>query len=135
MAYVLILLSLFGIFGRRRHVAQPPARQAQAGRWYTTPHWADGYWTKTDFSGFVDYLWQNQRHTPNDEAYWKAIYRRRMEQYPFDPWVWDWPGRKDSDVTWHVEIPKDSDKPPERPPQRKWIPDYDPFAPGQKYNL
>ncbi len=159
MIYVLVLLSCFGIFGRRHRQPAPAARRAPVEgvdnghyvwvggpegywkwewttyKWVETPHWQDGYWKKSDFSGFVDYLWENQQHTPNDEAYWKAIYRKRIEGYPLEPWVWDWPGRNKTDITWHVEVPKDSDKPPENP--KRWIrqESYNSLWPGQRGNL
>lgn len=144
MRIVILILMLCWPFGRRQVVApqQRPVAQRELGqngqtirRWYEkTPHWEDGYWTKTDYSGFVDYLWKNQNHVPNDEAYWKAIYRKRMEGYPFEPWVWDWPGRKPTDKTWHIEAFK-AGKPPDKPKRYELQESYSPYWPGQRENL
>jgi hypothetical protein len=116
---LLILATLCGIFGRDRQAApqRPPiAKPAAAGKWFVTPHYEDGRWVE---------------HTAQQMADKTGI--KAWAQYPFSSYRWEWPGITDQDTTWIVEGPPGKQQP--RPKPREWIPEYDPFLPGQRGNL
>jgi hypothetical protein len=102
-------------FGNRRRSA-PPAPQRAAGRWEYVPHIKDGYWVE---------------YTPEQMA--KQTGLRAWKQYPFSRYVWEWKGYKLGDDTIMRErFPNEKQDKPKSP---YWVPAYDQFAPGQKYNL
>lgn len=124
MRTLLIILILCWPFGNRRRVAPiQPQQQRASGHWQHCPHWEDGYWVKAQWKIVTD----------EKDEYWREVYRRRIEGYPFQLYEWTWPGKRDGDETLWIEWPKHET--PKKPPKSQWIPDYDPFAPGQKYNL
>lgn len=106
---------LFLPFGRHRHYSPPqPARPS--GHWEKCPHWSDGYWVE---------------YTPEKMADITGIPQWRG--YIFSRYLWEWPGYKVGDRTWTCETFKG--KKLDKPKPWEWVPDYDPFLPGTRYNL
>jgi len=122
MKIVVMILMVCWPFGGRR-TQQPPIQRhsVRAGMWFTTPHYDDGYW--------VEYAWKKGSGLVRVDDADPTI----NPGYPFHHYRWELPGYLESATTWHFEdFPG---KIPAKPERKKFIPDYDPFLPGTRFNL
>ena len=114
--WITVQRPIYGRFGRFQGYQHVRQWQPFKGKWVATPHHTDGYWVEC---------------TAQQMAEKTGI--KSWAGHPFSQYRWEWSGITDADKTWIDESPPG--KLPQNPKAWVWVPDNDPFAPGQRKNL
>lgn len=114
--WITVKRPIYGRFGRLQGYQHVRQWQPFKGKWVATPHYAEGHWVEC---------------TAQQMAERTGI--KSWAGHPFSQYRWEWNGITDADKTWTEESPPG--KLPPKPNPWVWVPDNDPFAPGQRMNL